>query len=323
VSRPAPAPAGLGVALTWHQLPWEELQALVLRAEELGYRAAFVDGDIATLDSESERDVLDGWTVTTALLARTRRIQIGSIRLVHHWNAARLAQAVATAERIAPGRLRFLLTIGDRLHGEGFGLPSLPARERIQWLDEMATALRRLWSGEVVTLSGRYVQLSKARIRPTPPEGRIPIAIAARRPRMLEQVAAHADWWEVNLPAVSSRVERAAGQLAAACRRIGRDPDTIQRSLWIFTRVDPALDAAAALPEFRRWNPWFASLPDDELRAAVAVGSAEQCRRKLAELRDALRLDLPVVDLSGLAPGPARAALEALAPGRREFDATP
>jgi alkanesulfonate monooxygenase SsuD/methylene tetrahydromethanopterin reductase-like flavin-dependent oxidoreductase (luciferase family) len=322
VSPPAPAPAGLGVALTWHRLPWEELLALVLRAEELGYRAAFVDGDIATLDSDSERNVLDGWTVTTALLAHTRRIQIGSIRLVHHWNAARLAQAVATAERIAPGRLRFLLAIGDRLEGGSFGLPRLPARERIRWLDETATALRRLWSGEVVTLRGRYVQLAGARIRPTPPDGHIPIAIAARRPRMLEQVALHADCWEVNLPPVSRRVERAAGQLAATCRRIGRDPDTIARSLWVFTRVDPALDAAAVLPEFRRWNPWFASIPDEELRSAVAVGSADQCRRKLAELRDALRLDLPVVDLSGLAAGPARNALEALAPPRREFDAT-
>ena len=92
----------LGVSLAWHVHPWEELLALVQRAEELGYAAAFVDGDISMFASDSERDVLDGWTVTTALLARTQRIQIGSIRLVHHWNAARLAQAVATAERLAP-----------------------------------------------------------------------------------------------------------------------------------------------------------------------------------------------------------------------------
>lgn len=323
MSLPAASPSGLGVAFTWHRHPWEELLALVRRAEQLGYSAAFVDGDIAMLGSDSERDVLDGWTVTTALLALTRRIQIGSIRLVHHWNAARLAQAVATAERIAPGRLRFLLAIGDRLHSDGFGLPQLPAGERIRWLDELATALRRLWRGDTVTQAGRYVQLEGARIRPVPAGGRIPIAIAARGPRMLAQVAAHADCWEVNLPPVARRVERAAGVLAEACRRIGRNPDSIQRSLWIFTRVDPSLDAAASLPEFRRWNPWFREVPDAEIRGAVAVGSAGDCRQKLSELAVALRLDLPVIDLSGLAAGPARAALEALAPAEREFDASP
>jgi hypothetical protein len=50
----------LGVAFTWHVHPWEELLALVRRAEELGFAAAFVDGDISQLASKSQRDVLDG-----------------------------------------------------------------------------------------------------------------------------------------------------------------------------------------------------------------------------------------------------------------------
>ena len=100
----------LGVALGWHVHPWQELLGLVRRAEELGYTAAFVDGDLSMLGERSEADALDGWTVTTALLAHTRQIQIGSMRVAHHWNAARLAQAVATAVRLAPGRLRFLVS---------------------------------------------------------------------------------------------------------------------------------------------------------------------------------------------------------------------
>src|SRR4029453_19202376 len=105
---------------------------LVRLAEELGYDAAFVDGD-ATL--HPGRETLDGWTATVALLARTQPIPIGSLRLVPHWNAARLAQSVASAERIAPGRLRFLASIGDRPIDARFGLPDLPPAERIRWLD--------------------------------------------------------------------------------------------------------------------------------------------------------------------------------------------
>jgi alkanesulfonate monooxygenase SsuD/methylene tetrahydromethanopterin reductase-like flavin-dependent oxidoreductase (luciferase family) len=304
----------LGVALTWHQHRWEDLLALVRRAESLGFAAVFVDGDISMLDSDSDRDVLDGWTATTALIASTRSIPVGSIRLVHHWNAARLAQSVATLERLAPGRLFFLISVGDRPHDERFGLPRLAAGERIRWLDETLTALAGLWRGESVTLRGRYVQLDRARVRPTPPGGRIPVAIAAARPRMLELVAAHADRWEVNLPPIPARVARAAEVLAAACEPLGRDPSTIARSQWIFTRVDDAVDAGAALAQYRRWNPWFRAVPDAEIAPSLVVGSGAHCRQRLAELAAELALDLPVADLSGLATPKAFAALEALAP---------
>jgi alkanesulfonate monooxygenase SsuD/methylene tetrahydromethanopterin reductase-like flavin-dependent oxidoreductase (luciferase family) len=311
----------LGVAFAWHVHPWEDLLALVQRSEELGFAAAFIDGDVSMLDSSSERDVLDGWTVTTALLARTRRIQIGSIRLVHHWNAARLAQAAATAERIAPGRLSFVVSIGDRPNDERFGLRQPPAGERIRWLDETLTAVRGLWCGDAVTLDGRYVKLDAARVRPIPPGGTIPIAIAARRTRMLELVAAHADTWEVNLPPLANRVGAAAAALAEACARRGRDPDAVRRSLWIFTRVNPGLEPAAALPEYRARNPWFAEIPDAEIATGLVVGSAAQCRQRLAELAGELSLDLPVLDLSGLPAGPAGRLLEALAPAINEVDA--
>jgi alkanesulfonate monooxygenase SsuD/methylene tetrahydromethanopterin reductase-like flavin-dependent oxidoreductase (luciferase family) len=311
----------LGVALTWHVHPWEELLALVRRAEELGYAAAFVDGDVSMLGEHRERDVLDGWTTTTALLAHTRRIQIGSIRLVHHWNAARLAQAAATAERLTPGRLRFLISIGDRPHDERFGLTKLPTGERIRWLDETLTALRGLWRGDTVTLDGRYVHLDGARVQPVPAGGGIPIAIAARGPRMLELVATHGDSWEVNLPPVATRVREAAAQLAEACRRRGRDPGEVARSQWIFTRVDRSLDAATALREYRELNPWFGAIPEAELATGLAVGSAAHCRGRIAELARELSLDLPVIDLSGLAAAPARRVMEGLAPVNTDVDA--
>ena len=293
-------PPDLGVALVWHCWPWPELLALVRRAEALGYRCAFVDGDVSMLPSRGEGDVLDGWTATVALLAATERIEIGSIRLVHHWNAAKLAQAVASAERIAPGLLRFQISIGAQPADAGFGLPFPPVADRIAWLDEMLVALRRLWAGETVTSSGRFVPLADARVRPVPRGGRMPIAVAGRGRRLLELVAAHADRWDVNLPPIATRVDDAARRLDAACRTQGRDPAAIARSMWIFARPgadpdDPALRAA-----FRRWNPWFAAIPAAELREAVLAGPASHCRARLAEIRARLGIDLPILDLAGL-----------------------
>ena len=307
----------LGVYLGWHVHPWEELLALVELAEELGYDAAFVDGD-ATL--HPGRETPDGWTVTTALLARTRRIAIGSLRLVHHWTAARLAQAAATAERIAPGRFRFLVSIGDRPIDARFGLPDLPAAERVRWLDEMLEAVRALWRGETVTREGRYVRLAGASLCPIPPGGRLEIALAAKGKHLLEVVAAHADVWDVNLPPIPARVAAAAAALEAACGRIGRDPRTIERSMLLFTRLAPDPDPAPFVGEFRRLNPWFRFLSDTEATEGLVVGSPDECLRRIAGLSRALSIARPTLDLSGVPAGEARRLLAALSPKNNRVD---
>jgi alkanesulfonate monooxygenase SsuD/methylene tetrahydromethanopterin reductase-like flavin-dependent oxidoreductase (luciferase family) len=296
----------LAIALGWHSLAYRELLDLVLRAESAGIDAVFVDGDVSQITGHGEAELLDGWTVTAALLASTERIQIGSIRLVHHWNAARLAQAAATLECIAPGRLRFLISIGGQRADRRFGLPFPPAR--------------RLWRGEEVTTRGRHVRLSGARIRPTPPPGRPPIEIAAARPRMLELVATHADVWEMNLPPIRSRVGAAEQILADACHRKNRDPVEIRRSMWIFTRPHRDPSDAELREEFRRLNPWLRELPDEELVEAIVAGSPEDCGRRIREIAESFGLNLPVADLSGLPYDAARRAIDAMASNRRLVD---
>ena len=309
----------LGVNFAWHVHPWEDLLVLVRRAEELGYSAAFIDGDTAMLTSRKDADTLDGWTATTALVLETSRIEIGSLRLVHFWNAARLAQSVASLERIAPGRLRFLISIGDRSGDDRFGLPLPPVSDRIEWLDETLTATRSLWRGDCVTLRGKFLELEEARVRPIPRGGHLPVAIAAARPRMLELVATHADSWDINLPAIPKRVREAEANLSRACSRLGRDPTAIERSQLLFCRTcgpkqDGVTFRAAALAEYRRLNPWFSRISDDEIEGSLVLGERDSCQEQLVSLAASLRLDLPVVDLSGLALVPSLQVLEDLAP---------
>jgi alkanesulfonate monooxygenase SsuD/methylene tetrahydromethanopterin reductase-like flavin-dependent oxidoreductase (luciferase family) len=300
----------LGVAFGWHTLAWEELAALVARAEALGFDAAWHDGDITQLGRRRDVDVLDGWTVTTALLVRTRRIGVGSIRLVQHWNAAHLAQAAASAERIAPGRLQFLCSIGDRPEDPAWGYPKRTHAERCAWLDETLDAVRALWRGEDVTRDGPHVVLDAARVRPTPPGGALPIEVAARRGRLLRVVARHADVWNVNWPALPARVAESAAALEAACGELGRPAASIRRRMWIFTRA-ARMTHDDALAEFRRWNPWFASIPDAELAPALVVGTPAECREQIAHHGRTLDLEMPVIDLCGLDAAGARDAIEA------------
>jgi hypothetical protein len=84
--------------------------------------------------------------------------------------------------------------------------------------------------------------------------------------------------------------------------------------MWIYTRVQRSYDPTSAIAEYRRLNPWFDSLSDEECAAATVVGSAEHCRARLAELGDELKLDFPVIDLSGLDAAASRITLEGMAP---------
>lgn len=304
----------LGVAFAWHHLAWPDLLAAVQKAEALGFAAAFVDGDVSQLPSRGDHDILDGWTATTALLAKTERIEIGSIRLVYHWNAARLAQAVATLERIEPGRLRFMISIGGQASDRRFGFPRLGAGERIHWLEETLEVVGRLWSGDRVDFDGSYVTVSGAQVRPTPAAGRFPIQIAARGRRLLEVVATHADRWDINLPPIRERVAAAATHLERACERIGRDANAIERSMWIFTRIGNGPEDPAVQAEFRRLNPWFSEIPDAELPRAILAGTPEACRERLEAMADELSLALPVLDLSGLSADEVSRQLDQLAP---------
>jgi alkanesulfonate monooxygenase SsuD/methylene tetrahydromethanopterin reductase-like flavin-dependent oxidoreductase (luciferase family) len=304
----------LAVAFTWHQLRFEELRECVRHAEACGFDAAYVDGDVSVIPSLGARDVLDGFTVTTALLAATARIAVASIRLVHHWNAARLAQASATQERLFPGRTRLFVSIGGQKADRRFGLPLPPAPDRIAWLDETLGAVRRLWRGEEVTLAGRFVGLEGARVRPAlaPPP---PIEVGARGPRLLRVAAAHADAWNVNLPPVASLVAPARRALAAACRALGRSEDAVALTCPVFARPGEAPRDPALLAAYRRFNPWFAAVPDAALAGAIVAGAPGDCRRRLDALRDELGLALPIADLTGLGCDAARRALDALAPG--------
>lgn len=305
--------ADLAVHLGGHHRDFEEVLALLLRAEALGYRAAYVDGDVSIVPSRGEGAVLDGWTATVALLARTTRIEIGSIRLVHHWNAARLAQAVATAECVAPGRLRFLASIGGQPADRRFGFALPSVSDRIEWLDEMLTALRRLWAGERVTLRGRFVTLDDALVRPPPRGGRMPIEVGGAGARLLGVVARHAARWDLNVPPVARLVRAATERLAVACAANDRDPASIGRSMWVLARPDRAVADASLASEFRRWHPWFRTLPDAEVGDAMLAGPASRCRDRIASIREDLGVDLPVLDLAGLPRDASERALEALA----------
>jgi len=305
--------ANLGVALGGHVHEFDTLVSLAREAEAAGFRALYIDGDISLRRSRPRAPLLHSMTATAALLALTPRIEIGSLRLVTHWNVAQLAQASVTASQVAPGRLRFFLGTGAaRAADRRFGLPTTSAAERLARLDEFLAVLPALFRGDRVDYRGRHVHLEGVQLAPPPRSGVLPIELAGRSAALLERVARAADRWDVNLPPVTRLVAIAERNLESACAEAGRDPKTVARSMWITTRVGSKLDDAQRRA-FPRDNPFFPPLREEELRAVIVAGGAAECLDRIEAIGETMRLDLPIVDLSGQSSAACRQALDALA----------
>ena len=75
-----------------------------------------------------------------------------------------------------------------------FGIDYPNTGERISLLDEGLEVLRLLWSKPEVHFSGRYFKINGARLKN--PNMPIPITVAAKRRKMMQLAAKHADIWE-------------------------------------------------------------------------------------------------------------------------------
>jgi alkanesulfonate monooxygenase SsuD/methylene tetrahydromethanopterin reductase-like flavin-dependent oxidoreductase (luciferase family) len=127
--------------------------------------------------------------IAAAIAARTRQIRIGTfLLLLPLHNPVRVAEDTATLDLISGGRFDLGVGLGYRL-GE-FDDQGIPARERAGRMQENLRIVRRLLSGEAVTIDGRYNKLRDIRIsppalqRPHPP-----MWVGGTAPKAIERAA--------------------------------------------------------------------------------------------------------------------------------------
>jgi alkanesulfonate monooxygenase SsuD/methylene tetrahydromethanopterin reductase-like flavin-dependent oxidoreductase (luciferase family) len=165
-----------------------------------------------------------------------------------------LKEAV-TVDHVSDGRL--ILGIGtgwnvDEHQRFGIDLPEPP--ERVDRFEEAIRVLSMLMSQQRSTFEGRFYSLDDARLEPPPVQRpRIPILIAAHRPRMLRIAARYADQWDsfAAMPGtatdgVEAELAERIARLDAACQEIGRDPAEIRRSTWATSDALRSVDAYRA-----------------------------------------------------------------------------
>jgi len=119
--------------------------------------------------------------VTTAVTCPTTRI-----------HPAIVAQAAATAAAQLDGKFVLGVGTGEALNEHVLGDPWPSTDVRLEMLEEAVEVMRRLWTGEVVTLRGEHYDVDQARIY-TLPDQPVPVYVSAFGPKALDVAARIAD----------------------------------------------------------------------------------------------------------------------------------
>ncbi len=259
---------------------WPELLEEFALAEELGFDHAWLVDHLLDTDGPPHHPCHEAWTLLAGLAARTSRIGLGILVSSNTFrHPAILLKEAVTVDHISGGRLTLGLGVGwhaDEHRRFGIDLPA--AGRRVDRFEEAVELIGQLMAKGRLTFRGRFYRLEDARLEPPPVQRpRIPMLIAAHRPRMIGIAARHADQWDTFPALPGTATDGVADDLAsrvelfeAACREAGRDPALVRRSTWAgpeatasteafvsFVRQHRALgftDFAVTRPAAARWD---------------------------------------------------------------------
>jgi alkanesulfonate monooxygenase SsuD/methylene tetrahydromethanopterin reductase-like flavin-dependent oxidoreductase (luciferase family) len=246
-------PLRFGLFLSQSNKPLAQVEDEFAMAESLGFDHAWLVDHLVDTDGPPSNPILEAWTLLAALAARTSRIRLGILVTSNTFrHPAVLLKSAVTVDHISAGRL--ILGLGSGWHEDEhrrYGIALPPPPERIDRFEEAVECITRLMAAERTTFAGRYYQLDDAPLEPRPIQlPRIPILIAAHRPRMLRLAARYADQWDTfpelagaATDGVTTSLAERVAMFEAAAREAGRDPATIRRSTWATREVLDSVDA--------------------------------------------------------------------------------
>lgn len=235
------------------RIPYADLQRDIQEAEAMGFDSAWLDDD---LFSPSYAD-FDIWSVLGGLAVATEKIRLGTLVTVptFRYPAVMAAQAL-TVDHISNGRLEIGIGAGGAVESyPAIGTDPWSPRERSERLEEFVTIVAHMLKGEPIDVTGQHYSAMVEQVIPPVQHPRPPLTVAAHGPRGMRIAATYADGWNtlVNMEtpgntANASRdlndavanLKRMSQQFDAICAEVGRDPQTVRRSILLDrAQVDP------------------------------------------------------------------------------------
>ncbi|EFH81793.1 LLM class F420-dependent oxidoreductase [Ktedonobacter racemifer] len=233
----AKKPLSFGIKTAPQHTTYEDMLAIWLAADaEPALEHAWLFDHFMPIVGDYKGPCLEGWSLLSAFAALTKRIRIGLMVTGNTYrHPAVLANIGATVDVISNGRLDFGIGAGwnEREHSS-YGIPLYTTGERIRRFGEACEVIRQMWTEEAPTFEGRYYQIKEAYCEPKPVQKPYPpFVIGGSGEKLtLRIVAQYADIWNMAGGSIDDFKHKSA-VLDEHCAAIGRDPNTISRSIQI------------------------------------------------------------------------------------------
>lgn len=270
---------------------YNEIKALTLTAEELGFYSVFANDHI--LRGEGGY-ILEGWTVISALSAITTSIRLGNLVLCNAFRYPQLvAKMVATLDVISEGRIE--LGIGSGWLEDEFiryGLPFENVKMRSQQLVEALHLILKLWSSDSVSFEGKYYHTSDALCEPKPiQQPKPPFLIGGGGEQLTLRIVAQIG--DIcNFGGSPQLYRHKLAVLKQHCKTVHRHYGDIEKS-WAGDFVI-APTKKQALHKAHTIKPQLLSI--EEYLASNIVGSPTDC---LEQIEQYLKLDVTYFTING------------------------
>jgi probable F420-dependent oxidoreductase len=221
---------------------WPEYVAMARAAEAAGFDSMWLgDHLLYRSDRRPERGPWEAWIMLAALAAVTERIDLGPLVACLAFHPPGLiAKMAATVDEVSGGRL--ILGVGAGWNEPEFRAFGIPFDHRVTRFEESFEIVRRLLSGERVTLPGRFWQADDAVLLPKPAR-RPPIMVGSAGERVLSIALPHVDVWNTWYDNYGNTAEGFAAlnaKVSDAAQRAGRAPEEIARSACVLVVLDRA-----------------------------------------------------------------------------------
>jgi probable F420-dependent oxidoreductase len=281
VSQPRrPLRVGIQLPEVERLVRWPEYVAMARAAESVGFDTLWLgDHLLYRYGDGSTRGPWEVWTMLSALAASTSRIRLGPLVAATAFHAPpMLAKLAATVDEVSGGRL--ILGLGAGWNETEFAAFGFPFDHRISRFEEAFTIIRTLLREGRIDFDGRFFQARDCELLPKPARpGGPPLMIGSVGPRMLEITLPHVAAWNVwyrqsnNTP---DGLEPILRQLEEACRAVGRDPATLEKTSAVLVRLPGGTGRLTKYDE-NEVAPVDGSPSEiaDRLREYAALGLAE------------------------------------------------
>jgi probable F420-dependent oxidoreductase len=227
-------------------------------AEDLGY--AYIEvpdhvfgakGRDGWVPLYNEKDSFHETFVMLGFLAAvTRTIGLSTgILIAPQRQTGVIAKQAAEVDILSGGRLRLGIGVGWN-HVEYAAL-GVDWKTRGARQAEQVEVLRRLWSGELVSFTGRFHNLQDVSIVPPPVQRPIPIWFGGSSDAVIRRAARLGDGW-MPILAPDMQAEQKLGLLRNELKSFGRDPDKFGIEAWLRMHGPDPQGWAAAADGWRR-----------------------------------------------------------------------